>query len=297
MADLRQFRRAVSILKRKGLIGPRTSSGQPLDARAAQPGWKTSTGQKLSTVVNKYDAVVSGKADTVKVTPKQLRKIRKIQKYETANNRVIVPVDTVHRAKLDSETGLIKTVSKAGIERIQLDIPFENLEQYLKEIARDSRRINRMKRRSEYFGFRFFGNNSSELHRDIRHAIEQLQSYSAIANASTRKKQTEIYKNLEIVRVTRPQEWLFPSERRTESTRQYRMKQQRRFRRNLKRKPVAVRRAYAAANAARVKAWRDRLKKNKRAYKSYLKDNAKRAIKSKKAKKLAKKNRRSRPRN
>ncbi len=198
MANLKDFRHRVSVLKKQGLLPARTSRGEKLDARSADPRWKVK-GKSLGSIVKKYDDIASEKSTAVRVPRKTLIAYKKAG-YETAKGRVIVPHSATERATRRGENIVIK--SKSGIERVQIPIPFQNLEQYLTDIQKNKRLINGMKRRNEYFGFKFFGNNSSEIHSDISHLIEQLQTYSAVTNAVSRMKQQEVYRNLEIVRIS-----------------------------------------------------------------------------------------------
>jgi hypothetical protein len=277
-SDIKQFRRDFAALKRSGLLDKkRTRAGLVPDARSIKPGTKLN-GVRADTLVRRYDDVVSGKVTPLKVPPAKLKALRKVSGYETSQGRVLVPVSAGEKAVIERGEVVIK--SKAGITRVQLPIEFHNLPQYLKSIQRNKATLNDMKSKGQYFGFRFFGNNSSQLFRDIGQMSEFIQSYGTIINGKTKKRQNEIYRNLEIVTVERAADWTFPSERRSQRERIYRAEAVRRFRKRLKRKPAAVRNAYKDANAARVKKWRARLKKNPAAYKRYKKEGAKRARKS-----------------
>ena len=267
MADnLRDFRHRVSVLKKAGLIPGKNRWGKTVDARSAKPTSKFN-GKSLQSIVNKYDDVASGKATALKVPKKQLSQFKKAG-FQTQGGKVIIPHSATE--KVVRERGEVVIKSKSGIERVQIPIPFQNLTQYLEDIRKDAKRINAMKRRNEYFGFKFFGNNSSSLYQDIGHAIEDLQRYSAIATANTRIKQQEIYRNLEIVRVNRAANWVFPSERRRMMSKAYNKRRMKAFRKNLKRKPLAVQESYKEASRQRSKAYRARIKrKNNGQYKNY----------------------------
>jgi hypothetical protein len=59
-----------------------------------------------------------------------------------------------------------------------------------------------MKKRNEYFGFRFFGNNSSEFFSDIDLLLERLESYRDVnAGFKSRTKGADIYRHVEILRL------------------------------------------------------------------------------------------------
>lgn len=309
MSDIRTFRKSVSLLKKRGLLPEKTSRGNKLDARSAQPNWKAPNGQKLSTLVKKYDDVVSGKVTPVKVSPQKARQFRKAG-YDVVSDRVLIPHSSNERAVIEKGEVVIK--STTGIERIQIPVEFENLDQYLNDIARDTARIDRMKRDNEYFGFRFFGNNSSALYSSIDLAIEDLSKYETVlehGDESGKKllkkssfKAQEVYKILEIVRVGRKAPWMFPSERRHLMSKDYNRKRMKRFRERMKRKPKHIQEHYRELARGRYKAYRQRIKKDPKRNKAYKQAAKKRASKAHKARAAerkrkstnAKKNRRNR---
>lgn len=287
MADnLRDFRHRVAVLKRAGLLTGKLRSGKSIDARSAYPTWKVN-GKSLQSIVNKYDDVASGKATALKVPKKQLSQFKKAG-FETKAGKVIIPHSATE--KVVRERGEVVIKSRSGIERVQIPIPFQNLPQYLEAIRKDSDRINSMKRRNEYFGFKFFGNNSSTLYSDIAFAIDDLEKYSAITDANTRIKQQEIYRNLEIVRVNRAANWVFPSERRRIMSKAYNKRRMKAFRKKLKRKPLSIQHQYAEATRKRSAEYRKRIKrKNNGQYKNYRTKAKERAKKSRKRMKKSKK--------
>src|SRR5689334_18362711 len=288
-ANLRDFRKRVSVLKKQGLLPARISSRKKLDARSALTD-QIIRGKKLSTVVRKYDDVATGKLTAVKVSSTRLREFRKAG-YETALGRVLIPHSATETVTLKG--GEVSIRSAKGIERVQIPIPFQNLPQYFRDIKKNATRIDEMKNRNEYFGFRFFGHNSSSLYANIDLAINDLEKYTQVVKATSRVKQQQIYKNLEIVRLRSDKYWVFPSERRRKMSKEYNRKRAIRFRKKLKRKAGIIQEAYASATAERMREYRKRLKRNKYAYKRYLKDGKARANRSRKLAK--KKNRRSRP--
>lgn len=264
----------------------RTSQGNKLDARSAQPKWKLPNGRTLQSVVNKYDDVISGKVTPVKVSPERAKQFRKAG-FEVSNQRVLVSHSKNEKAVLERGEVVIK--STTGIERVQIPIPFHNLDQYLRDIAADSKRIDLMKRSNEYFGFRFYGNNSATLYSSIGLAIEDLQRYNSVLNANTRYKQRDVYKNLEIVRVGRKAPWVFPSERRREMSKKYNRERMKRFRKRLERKPKFVQEHYRQQKIDRQKAYRARIRRNPKKYAAYKKAALKRAKTSDAAQKKIKK--------
>jgi hypothetical protein len=200
--NLREFRRAVSTLKKQGLISGKTASGQKIDARSALPGWKVK-GKRLDTLVRKYDDVISRKATAVKVPSKDLKQFRKAG-FETAQGRVLVPHTKTETAKLSR--GQVSITSKTGIERVQIPVEFHNLNQYLSDIEKNSTLIDGMKKRSEYFGIRFYGGQRARFYANIDMLIDDLRHYEDIKNLTkgAKAKQLEVYQNLEIIKMTKP---------------------------------------------------------------------------------------------
>jgi hypothetical protein len=191
--ELRQFRTKVSRLKKQGLVS------SSLDARSATPTTKTS-GKNLSTIVNKFDDVVSGKATAVKVEPGQLRALRKAG-FETAHGRVLVPHSATETAKFQG--GKVAIKSKTGMERVVLPIEYKNLNQYVQDAKANAVLIDRMKRDNEYFGIRLYGGQRANFYSSIESLIEDLEKYESIASPGTRIDQQEIYKHLEILKLNK----------------------------------------------------------------------------------------------
>lgn len=255
MAFLRDFRHKIAVLKSQGLIP------DDVDARSAYPSWKRN-GKKLSTIVDEYDAVASGKATAVKVPSKILRKYRKLGR-ETAGGRVIEPHGLEESARFDPKSGAITIKHKSGIERIQIPIEFHNLEQWTADIKKNKRQINALKSGRESFGFRYYGNNGSEFFNDIGLFVDFIRSYESFQSANTSRKAANVYKNIEILRVNYQamREWITPSERTHERTKEYARKVARRFRKNLKKKSKRKQDEYLDAAAERMRRYRARMTK------------------------------------
>jgi len=191
--ELRQFRTKVSTLKKQGLI-PRS-----IDARAANPTSK-SAGKKLSTIVDKFDDILSGKATAVKVTPAQLRSLRKAG-FETTHGRAIIPHSATETAKL--KRGQVAITSKTGMERVVLPIEFHDLPQYLRDARANKDVINAMKKRNEYFGIRLHGGQRANFYGDIDSLLEDLSRYEAFMAPGTKPQQQDLYRHLEILKLNR----------------------------------------------------------------------------------------------
>lgn len=279
--DLRKFRHAVSALKKQGLIPDRATSGLKLDARSVTPKWKIN-GKTLGSIVEKYDDVASGKATALRVTPEKLKAFKKAG-FEIAGDRVIVPHSATEKARVIAGEVTIK--NKSGIERVQLPVEFHNLPQWLRDVRKDAARINQMKARNEYFGIRFYGGQRANFYSDIESLIDDLSRYEDIQKKTSRVKQTELYQNLEIIRIT-PAAALriekTTETRRSQATKKQNRERAKRFRAKLKRKPSTLRR-YQDKDAEAKKRYRASLTgKQLQAYKDAAKKRAKKSRKNKK---------------
>jgi len=204
--ELRSFRSKIATLKKQGLIPG------SVDARSAFPKQKRA-GKTLQSYISKYDDVLSNKVTAVKVPANKLKQFRKAG-FETAQGRVLVPHSEVETVKYVKGTFEIRHPS--GIERVQIPVEYHNLAQYFRDIRKNERAINAMKSRNEFFGFRFFGNNSSEFYEDIDLLLEKLEEYDDVNKGKTNHaKGREIYKHLEILRLNSKamRGWQTPSEK------------------------------------------------------------------------------------
>jgi hypothetical protein len=280
LANLRKFRRGVALLKKQGLLTGKVSNASKLDARSARPDTKVG-GVKLSTLLDRYDDIISEKATAVTIKNKKKLREYKEAGFDVRGNKVIKPHAAGERVTKDRNEN-IKTISTSGIERIDIPVKFKNLKQYLTDIESNAAAIDRMKRRNEYIGFRFFGNNSSNLYSTIRHAIEDLMRYQTIqfVLGKSRIKQHQVYESVEFVRVPPRAAWSTPSDRRRAMSKKYNREHARKFRESLPDKPEHVQDEYLENQARRNREYRARLKKNKKKYSQYLKDGRKRAKKS-----------------
>ena len=267
LKKLREFRSQVATLKRKGLLGD-----SKIDARSAQPNTKAGK-STLKSLIKKYDDVLSGKVASVKVSPDRVKQFRKAG-YQVikSSNRVLVPHSATETVKIRKGEVVIKP--SGGIERIQLPIEYHNLEQYLRDAAKNIKKIDAMKRSNQYWGFRFYGFNSSQLYMTIQHAIEDVSKYQSVMEAigRSRMKQMDVYRNLEIVKVNPSAHWVFPSERKLARSAKYNRAKSKRFREQLKGKGETVQEYYRDANAARQAEYRKRLQKNARHLAKYKAD-------------------------
>lgn len=268
--NLRQFRKQVARLKKQGLI-PKTT-----DARRAQPFWLRG-GHRLDELVRKFSNVASGNATVVQLTSEETKKF-KAQGYKTIGRgkaaRVVVPHGPEERVFVSH--GYVTIKHPAGISRIQIPIAYHDLEQYLTDIQKQKRRINRLKNTDEYFGFRFFGHRSSMYSRDIGLLIGELIKYDSIQAAikdDSARDMDQLYQNLEIIRFDRPETWFenVEASSRMQHARHRSFKAKYRQRKlQLKRGPEWKKEQYRSQNAERQRQYRERLKNDPDAYADYL---------------------------
>lgn len=255
--NIREFRHSVSVLKKQGLIS--------VDARKATPNQKVK-GKKLSTLLKKYDDIVSGKATAVKVSSSQLKAFRKTG-FETTQDRVIVPHSKGEIAKI--KRGQIAIHSPSGMERVQIPVEFHNLNQYLRDIRNNAAVIDAMKRNNEYFGIRFYGGQRANFYSNINLLLDDLERYEDIQKYTGSTKQAEIYKNLEVLRISNQgmlnlEEQLRHKKKTTSKIAA--RNQRRRYRARAKRKGKIK----DYGNANRQYDYRQRIKNNPRRYQKQL---------------------------
>lgn len=282
--SLKSFRSAVALLKKQGLLRGR------VDARSVTP--ETKIGRfHASTIVNRYDAIVSGKATAIKVPKKTLRAFSRKPGYGTANGRLIVPHAATEKVKRQGENFAVRSAN--GSERVKIPVPFKNLRQYLRDMRKNETEINRMKRDNEYFGIRLFGNHRANFYGDIDMLIDDLEKYE-IVTGSSRYDQIEAFENLEILRISPKgfKKWENTAGAgKIRTSREYFRKRSRKNRAKLKRSDV-----YLDKEAARKRKYRAKLSGSK--LEAYRKAARKRAKLSKKRRKKAQNaNRRTRSRN
>ena len=291
-ADIRKFRRAISVLKKQGILPDKLSPRKKLDARSVTPNTKFK-GRKLSTIVDKYDDIVSGKATAVKVPASKLKQFRKVG-FETVKKKVIVPHSANEIAKFKG--GEIAIRNKSGIERIQIPIEFHNLDSYLRELRKNAKLIDKMKRRNEYFGIRFFGGQRANFYSSIEQLLNDLERYQDIQRVTGKAKQAEIYRNLEIIKLTRRAAERTEHEivgRKKTMSKAYNRRHAKRVYKKIKRNP-ARKAHYDALAAQRAKEYRARLKGAK--LNDYKQAAIRRALKAKRNAKKAKRARKRKSR-
>ena len=215
-SDLKQFRHAVSILKKKGLVK------KSIDVRTAYPS-QLSGGKSLRELVKKFDDVISDKAAAVKLPPAKVKAYKQAG-YETTKDRVLVPKLRGDRVTVTKDNEIKIREKKTGISRIKMAVPYHTLKQWLEDMRKNSLRINAMKRRNEFFGYTIGPpdkpNRSWNLYRTIEFLLEEITNGSPSGlnlseklRTETHKQQNEFFGAFEIVRVPRESAWPAPKDR------------------------------------------------------------------------------------
>lgn len=275
--DIKQFRKSVALLKKKGLL-------KNVDARKARPEWIRG-GRSLSERVKKYADVIDQKVEPVKVPPKKLRQYQRAG-YETSQGKVLVPKLTTDKVTVTKEGEIQIQDKKSGIARIKKAVSYHNLAQWLRDMQGDTKRIDAMKKRNEYFGYKIAGHTSWNLYRSIEFLLEEIingttsgLNLSEKIRHTTHKQQNEFFESFEIVRVPLAGDWPEPPTRgRTRGGISESPKARAKYRKKQRkgRKGDEIRRQ----DAERAKRWRDSLKGRK--LKEYKDKAKKRAKKSRK---------------
>lgn len=203
------------MLKKAGIIDIKDAAkAEPWMVRKAGPRGGSYT---LKEIVSKYDDIVSGKAVAVKLPPAELKRQKREGAEVVKGDKIIVPKFAGERVRVTPQGKISRTYEKPGIKTVEIDVPYHRLSEWLRDVKKDSKQINRMKSRNEKFGVRFFGGNHMTLYANIEQLIEALEHYGSVEKAMSKrpKDQAEYFRNLEIVRTTAPEWRKFTSEQKT----------------------------------------------------------------------------------
>ena len=204
--DLKKFRHSIAELKRKGIL-------KNVDAKTAQPFFIRS-GKTLKETVAKFDDVLSGKVQPVKLPPKKIKELGYEKTTVGKESFAMVPVSAGEKVRL--KDGSITIVEPSGVQRIKQAVPFDKrLDQYLTKLKRSQKRINKMKADNEWFAFKVFGRRSWRVYRSIDDLVDDLRAYKSWQSAMSArlKKQLDLYEHLEIIRVPDQDVWHADKER------------------------------------------------------------------------------------
>lgn len=198
-AELKQFRHDVALLKRKGLLDKK------YDARSAVPT------KYLKSQIKKLGDVLTGKAQSVKVSPAKAR-YYKSKDYVVKNNRVIVNVRENEKVYAAPSRGdfITKTFSKSGtITKYDKNIDVSNIQQFERDLIDGKIKL----KPGEQISFQYYGNNSYRSFMSMRKLVEYLHSYPAYQQAWENQNPAasrEIIKNVVIIKITPNPDYIHP---------------------------------------------------------------------------------------
>jgi hypothetical protein len=186
----REFKRDVNKLIKQGLYNP------SVPVNELQPG------RYVNSLLKKFKDVLGGTAQAIQVNPGEISKYRE-QGFRTRNGRAIVEVPKGAKAKrVRSDNGVprfdVIQRTPQGTRRTTRElVPYVDLE------ARIMREVNSQRelRKGEYYGFRFYGNNSARYFKEKQTLLNYFLAYQSVdlANrAGSAEDQQEIYQNFEV---------------------------------------------------------------------------------------------------
>jgi hypothetical protein len=197
---LREFRTQAARLKKAGVIPATNAQGRKVDISQAHPSTIVG-GKTLREYIRKFPQAAEGKAAVVTLPRSKSIEYGKLG-YRRLGNMVEVPALPGTKVTVTA-AGEIQTKDASGITIVHLPIQYHNLEQYLKDIRKDARKINKMKADNELFGFSFYGSHNNVGHPDIQHVLDTIKKYDSIRGALNDRNPREaadIVQNLIIIK-------------------------------------------------------------------------------------------------
>lgn len=186
----KEFRHAVSVLKKKGLL-PKS-----VDARKALPT------RDLRKTLKEFDAVLKHEARVFTIPTKLLKEYKKID-YTGRRNKIVVP-KTEYVAK--TKTGFVvrekKQIAANATAKIDiLPVRPDDVEAWLQSV--ESTHPKKFTRGNQRYAFRFYGHNSRSTFSGIEQLTAWLRGYDAVQRALSgdRRANVEVPRNVEIITV------------------------------------------------------------------------------------------------
>jgi hypothetical protein len=185
-AELKQFRRDVSILKKSGLIDK-----LKYDARSVTPT------KYLKSQIRKFTDVITGNAQTVKVSkPKQ--KYYSEKGYAVKGGRVVVPKHKDEKVyATHGDFRKVSTHPTGKITTLDLGLSTKDIGKWKEQLL--SKKIKL--KEGERLAFSFDGNNSYMTFRTPEQLLDYLENYEDIENMEDRgsaARQSQIIKSIVI---------------------------------------------------------------------------------------------------
>lgn len=277
--NLRDFRHAVSVLKRKGLIS------RSIDARSVKP---TPALQKS---LIKFKRVLTGEAVAVKLSPSETRKKKqqgyKISQAKGQPRKVIIPVSSGDKVTVSH--GRLTTRLATGLKTVDIEPDVSNVSELEKWVAENTKRLNAMKRKGEFFGFKLKGYSSTQIYTNVAQLFDDLLGYDIFTEYAIKGEDEtrNAIESVQIVSIHRRGDWRFGGHlakpKGFGGTSQYAKIMQK-----FNRSPKVIKTRIRHARAESAKAQRAKLKQDPAKYEAYKAAARERAAKSKKKRKPAK---------
>jgi hypothetical protein len=162
-ADLRQFRRDVAELNRKGLI-----PGKPIKASSARP-FQVRGNSHLYELVRDYRSVLEGKAEAVRLPRAGVIEQHKL-KRKTVHGTILIPKAEDEKVTI-LKSGAVR-VSGRGWHRIDIPGKFldKRFEKRLQEILKETKG-------QKYFGYEMADHKGHAYTQSLPKLIEYLRTY------------------------------------------------------------------------------------------------------------------------
>lgn len=196
----KQLQEHTRILKKTGLILKQRQQATPKQLK-------------------KFADILTDKSVALKIHAKKAAVYRAPQ-YKSEGYRVVKlqhphkPVVIVPRTSADVQIkqkgGYVTKIQPNGVEHIEIPVPYHKLDEWLRAIKKDRRKLEKLKPVGSYWGFRFYGYRSLRTFTHIDQLEEYLRKYESVTlsiNSQSAKDQMDVYRNLEIVTLTDSAKW------------------------------------------------------------------------------------------
>lgn len=252
----RQFKRDLKKLKKAGLLSAKID----IDLQAPT--------KYMLSQIRKFSAVLQGTAKTIEI-PRAEKEFYKNAGYPVKATRAIIEAPKGSRVKrLPSENGVprvqVTQRGQGGTKRsVRVLLPYTELERYITDKVMKEPPL----KRGEYYGFRFYGNNSLRYFANSgdggddakQRLLAYFLKYNTVEEAERSEdpeQAGEIYRNFEVVKFENKGEWNEGVKRQRESASSQRREA------NREKYNEWRRRKYAAMDALEKREYNERRREN-----------------------------------
>lgn len=195
-ATLKDFRAAVSRLKKEGLIPP-NSRGKIVNVKTARPG-DSFGGMTLRDRIKAYKDVAEGHAVTVAKSRVKDTQGFKVAKKGLKSERVIIPVNKTAKVSVEKGNIVIRHPGDSAIVKRTM-LPRKNLRQYLL----NAETLPKLKG-NKWYAFYAYQGKSKRVFHDATDLIEYLRKYRDDFDNDDER---EFFRTLEIVEISDKRSW------------------------------------------------------------------------------------------